>query len=58
MRTKKPPRIEMAILSRMREEGGMTVREVMDALPDGKQPAYASAMHRLLEEGDAWQEIG
>ena len=47
MRGKQPSRLEMAILSRLWEQGGMTVREMMEALPDGKQRAYTSVLSVL-----------
>jgi len=37
----------MAILSRLWEQGGMTVREVLETLPDGKQRAYTSVLSIL-----------
>ena len=47
MKAKQPSKLEMAILSRLWETGGMTVREVMEALPDGKQRAYTSVLSIL-----------
>lgn len=47
MLAKQPSKLEMAILSRLWEQGGMTVREMMEALPDGKQRAYTSVLSVL-----------
>ncbi|MBI5091717.1 MAG: BlaI/MecI/CopY family transcriptional regulator [Candidatus Hydrogenedentes bacterium] len=47
MRAKQPSKLEMAILSLLWEHGGMTSREVLDALPDGKQRAYTSVLSVL-----------
>ena len=47
MKAKQPSKLEMAILSRLWEQGGMTVREVLESLPDGKQRAYTSVLSVL-----------
>lgn len=47
MRAKHPSKLEMAILSLLWEHGGMTSREVLEALPDGKQRAYTSVLSVL-----------
>jgi BlaI family penicillinase repressor len=47
MKAKQPSKLEMAILSRLWEQGGMTVREVLETLPDGKQRAYTSVLSIL-----------
>jgi predicted transcriptional regulator len=47
MRGKQPSKLEMAILSLLWQHDGMTAREVLDALPDGKQRAYTSVLSIL-----------
>lgn len=47
MRGKQPSKLEMAILSLLWERDGMTVRDILDALPDGKQRAYTSVLSVL-----------
>ena len=40
----KPSELEMQILSVLWENGPLTVRQVMEAMPDGKQRAYTSIL--------------
>ena len=47
MKRKQPSKLEMAILSLLWEQGAMTSREVLEALPDGKQRAYTSVLSVL-----------
>ena len=47
MSLKQPSKLEMSILSLLWERGAMTVREVMDALPDAKERAYTSVLSLL-----------
>jgi predicted transcriptional regulator len=47
MRTKQPSKLEMAVLSLLWEGDGMTSREVLEALPDGKTRAYTSVLSVL-----------
>ncbi len=46
MKTKdtKPSDLEMQILSLLWEKGDLTVREVLEAMPDGKKRAYTSIL--------------
>jgi BlaI family transcriptional regulator, penicillinase repressor len=44
---KQPSKLEMAILSLLWERGEMTAREVLEALPDGKERAYTSVLSVL-----------
>lgn len=47
MKRKQPSKLELAILSLLWERGAMTAREVLEALPDGKQRAYTSVLSVL-----------
>ncbi len=47
MRIKPPSKLEMAVLSLLWDSAGMTAREVLDALPDGKERAYTSVLSVL-----------
>lgn len=50
MKTKKAPQpspLEMSILSLLWDRGPMTVREVLDSLPDQKKRAYTSVLSVL-----------
>lgn len=47
MRTKSPSKLEMAILSLLWEHEGLTARQVLESLPDGKQRAYTSVLSVL-----------
>lgn len=44
METAKPSELEMQILSVLWQKGGSTVREVLEAMPDGKERAYTSVL--------------
>jgi predicted transcriptional regulator len=44
MKPKEPSRLEMQVLSVLWERGPATVREVQDALPDGKTRAYTTVL--------------
>ena len=44
MKTAKPSDLEMQILSVLWEKGNATVREVLEAMPDGKKRAYTSIL--------------
>ena len=44
MKDVKPSDLEMQILSVLWENGDMTVREVLEAMPDGKKRAYTSIL--------------
>ena len=44
MKDIKPSDLEMQILSVLWEKGDMTVREVLEAMPDGKKRAYTSIL--------------
>jgi len=44
MQTAKPSDLEMQILSVLWENGASTAREVLEAMPDGKQRAYTSIL--------------
>ena len=44
MQTVKPSDLEMQILSVLWENGASTAREVLEAMPDGKQRAYTSIL--------------
>lgn len=44
MKTAKPSDLEMQILSVLWEKGDSTVREVLEAMPDGKKRAYTSIL--------------
>ncbi len=47
MRLKPPSKLELAILSLLWNSSGLTSRDVLDALPDGKQRAYTSVLSVL-----------
>ncbi len=47
MQVKHPSKLEMAILSLLWQRSGMTARDVLEALPDGKQRAYTSVLSVL-----------
>ena len=44
MKTSKPSDLEMQILSVLWDRGASTAREVLKAMPDGKQRAYTSIL--------------
>ncbi|MHC4539866.1 MAG: BlaI/MecI/CopY family transcriptional regulator [Planctomycetota bacterium] len=44
MKTIKPSDLEMQILSVLWDRGASTAREVLEAMPDGKQRAYTSVL--------------
>ncbi|MBN2589468.1 MAG: BlaI/MecI/CopY family transcriptional regulator [Sedimentisphaerales bacterium] len=44
MKDIKPSDLEMQILSVLWEKGDMTVRDVLEAMPDGKKRAYTSIL--------------
>ncbi|MHC4355823.1 MAG: BlaI/MecI/CopY family transcriptional regulator, partial [Planctomycetota bacterium] len=44
MQSVKPSDLEMQILSVLWENGASTAREVLEAMPDGKQRAYTSIL--------------
>jgi BlaI family penicillinase repressor len=44
MKTAKPSDLEMQILSVLWEKGHSTVRDVLEAMPDGKKRAYTSIL--------------
>jgi len=44
MKTREPTRLEMQVLSVLWERGPATVREVLDARPDGKARAYTTVL--------------
>ena len=44
MKTTKPSDLEMQILSVLWNNGNLTVREVLEAMPDGKKRAYTSIL--------------
>jgi len=44
MTTKEPSRLELQVLSVLWERGRATVREVQEALPDGKTRAYTTVL--------------
>ncbi len=47
MRVRQPSKLEMSMLSLLWERGGLTAREVLETLPDGKQRAYTSVLSIL-----------
>jgi predicted transcriptional regulator len=44
MKLKEPSRLEMQVLSILWEHGPATVREILEALPDGKVRAYTTVL--------------
>ena len=44
MKTTRPSDLEMQVLAVLWEKGPATVRQVLDALPDGKQRAYTTVL--------------
>ena len=44
MKTIRPSDLEMQVLAVLWEKGPATVRQVLDALPDGKQRAYTTVL--------------
>ena len=47
MRARPPSKLELTVLSLLWNGVGMTARDVLDALPDGKQRAYTSVLSVL-----------
>jgi predicted transcriptional regulator len=47
MKTKEPSKLERQVLSVLWERGGATVRQLLDAMPDGKKRAYTTILSVL-----------
>lgn len=47
MKTPKPSDLELQVLSVLWEQGPLTVRDLQDCLPDGKQRAYTTVLSVL-----------
>lgn len=57
MRKKQPSKLEMAILSLLWERGPLTVRDVMENLPDAKERAYTSVLS-ILQVMERKKQVG
>jgi predicted transcriptional regulator len=44
MKQREPSKLEMQVLSVLWERGAVTVRELLDAMPDGKKRAYTTIL--------------